>query len=271
MIRRAAAIVVVLLAGCAVADRGPVNPSFAVSVDRARAVLRADVDHPHRLRRPLLIVGGFADPGYAPPRLRDRFKKWTGDGRVAAVSPGFDLSFAAARADIVAAADAAFPTADPDQTTAVDVIGISMGGLAARFAAESDPTHARRRLRIARLFTISSPLRGALLADLTPLDLHPLQASMRAGSPFYAALDQWPQAPADLYQVYSYVRLGDGTVGAANAAVPGVTPWWVSTPAFQPPHDAAFFDPRILADIARRLRDEPPLARDPPTPLPSDP
>ena len=265
-----AALIALLLAGCApLPDRGPVNPSFAVSIATARQILHYDAAHRRPLRRPLLIVGGFGDPGYAPPILHDRFGRYTGDRRIADVSIGLDLSWAQCRHDIVAAADAAFPTADPDQTTEVDVVGISMGGLAARDAALSDPTHSHRRLRIARLFTISSPLRGALLAELTPFDVHPLQADMRAGSAFYRVVNNWPQRPADLYAVYSYVRLRDGTVGVGNAAVPGVTPWWVSTPPLEPPHDASLFDPRILADIAARLRGDRPLAHDPPARLPS--
>ncbi len=250
------------LAGCA--NARPVNPSFRVSIARARSILAYDARHPKPLRRPVLVVGGFMDPGWAAPRLRDRVRKWTGDDRVAAVSLGFDSSMDECRRDIVAAADAAFPTTDGTQTTAVDVVGISMGGLAARYAALPSP----RRLRIGRLFTISSPLRGALLADSVPFDLHPLLPELRSGSPLYATLGNSPQRWSELYPVYSYVRLRDGTVGAANAALAGTTPWWVDTPAGELPHDAAFTDARILADIACRLRGEPPLAHDPPAPLP---
>ena len=259
------------VAGCGSADQ-PVNPSFPVSTDRALSVLRYDAHHARPLRRPVLVVGGFADPGWAPPRLRDRLRRWTGDDRVADVTIGLDNSFADCRTDIVAAVDQAFPTADPDATTEVDVVGISMGGVAARYAAlpPGPRVPSRRRLRIARLFTISSPLQGALLAEATPVDLHPLQPAMRPDSWLYRLLDDGPGSDADLYAVYSYVRLRDRTVGARYASVPGVVPWWVSTPPLQAPHDASFTDPRILADIACRLRGDPPLAHDPPTPLPPD-
>ena len=271
LLRASALLAGLISVGCASDDR-PVNPSFPVTTARAVDILHFDVKHPRRLRRPLLVVGGFADPGWAPPRLRDRFRRWTGDARVADVTIGLDLSFADCRTDIVTAADRAFPTADADRTTEVDVIGISMGGLAARYAAlpPGPRVPSRRRLRIGRLFTISSPLRGALLAEATPFDAHPLQPAMRPGSWLYRLLDDAPQSADDLYAVYSYVRLRDGTVGANYASVPGVTPWWVSTPPLQAPHDAAFGDPRILADIACRLRGEPPLADDPPSPFPAD-
>ena len=255
--------------GCATdAADEPRNPSFPVTYAHAIDLLRYDAKHPRRLRRPLLVVGGFGDPGVAAPRLRDVVRRATGDDRVAAVSLGLDLSLTECRDDIVAAADKAFPEPGTNQTAEVDVVGISMGGLAARYAALSETGH--RRLRIARLFTISSPLRGATLADAVPFDGHPLQSEMRTGSPLYRWIDAWPQQPADLYGVYSYVRLHDGTVGAANAAVPGVTPWWVQPPPLRAPHDGAFGDARILADIVTRLRGEPPLTRDPPAPLPTD-
>ena len=265
------AVVAAAVSGC-VPDRR-LNPSFPITRPAAAALLHYDAGHPVPLRRPVLIVGGFLDPGWAPPRLRDRFRRYVGDTRVAAVSLGSDLSFDQCRRDIVAAADAAFPTGDPDGTTEVDVIGVSMGGLAACYAAlpPGPLVPSRRRLRIGRLFTISSPLRGATLADEIPVDLHPLQPAMRTGSWLYRRLADGRQDPADLYPIYSYVRLGDGTVGAANAAVPGATAWWVPTPPGEFPHDAAFLDPRLLADIACRLRGEPPLAHDPATPLPPHP
>ena len=218
----------------------------------------------------MLIVGGFLDPGWAAPQVRDRFKRWTGDNRVTAVSLAGDTSFDQCRRDVVAAVDAAFPTTDPERTTAVDVIGVSMGGLVARYAALPPAAGATpaRHLSIDRLFTISSPLRGARLADALPVDLHPLQPSMRTGSWLYRRLAVEP--PPDPYAVFSYVRLGDGTVGVENAAVPGQSPWWVPTPPPEFPHDGAYTDARILADIACRLRGEPPLAHDPPAPVPTN-
>ena len=257
-------VIALFLVGCGT-GRVAVNRSFPVTVARATGILRYDAKHPRQLRRPLLIVGGFMDPGWAAPRLAERFRRWTGDERIAAVSLGFDTGWDACRRDIVAAADVAFPTTDANQTSEVDVIGVSMGGLAARYAALPSPG---RRLRIARLFTISSPLRGAIFADLPPIDLHPLEAGLRTGSWLYRRLDAEPPAADDLYAVYSYVRLDDGTVGPGNAAVAGTAPWWVPTPRGEFPHDAAYTDARILADIACRLRGEPPLSRDPPAPLP---
>ncbi len=269
------ALAAALLAGCStVIPDAPLNPSFPVTFARADAVLAYDAAHPKPLRRPLVIVGGFVDPGLGSRLLRKRFHDWTGDDRVIGVSLGAENSFADCRADIVAAVDAAFPTTDPTQTTEVDVVGASMGGLAARYAAlPPEPGERyRRRLRIARLFTLSSPLQGASLADRIPLDLHPLQGPMRTGSWLYAATNAPPADWDDLYAIYSYVRLRDDMVGSANAAVPGATPWWVSGPPRpRSSHHAAFLDRRILADVAARLRGDPPLSTEPPTPIPPEP
>ena len=271
MTRRVPAVALLLLAGCGTAvPNAPLNPSFPITFARADAMLARDAARPVPLRRPLVIVGGFLDPGFGPRTLARRFRACTGDPRIIGVSIGSDDSWADCRRRVTDAVDAAFPTADPDQTTEVDVIGASLGGLVARYAALPPTAGQRphRRLRIARLFTLSSPLRGASLADAIPLNLHPLQAGMRTGSSVVRATNA-PLPTADLYSVFSYARLHDDQVGTANAAVPGVIPWWVSAPPWpRPTHHGSFLDRRILADVAARLRGEEPLSRDPPAPIP---
>ncbi len=68
---------------------------------------------------------------------------------------------------VIDAVDQKFPSSDPEVTTEVDVIGYSMGGLAARYAAmpATAVNLSKRRLQIGRLFTISSPHRGALWGE----------------------------------------------------------------------------------------------------------
>ena len=272
MIARAIMLVQLLfcMAGCATDE--PINPSFPISIANARQILHYDVAHPHPLRRPLLIVGGFMDPGVAAHALRLEFVAWTGDPRVVSVQLGLSTSFDECRQDIITAVDEAFPSADPTCTIEVDVIGISMGGLAARYAAATEPfpgKHPPRRLRVARLFTVSSPLRGALLANEIPLNLHPLQHEMRSDSPTIHWLNTRAQKYDELYSIYSYTRLNDLYVGTYNAAMPGQTAWWVAPPPLDSPHSGCFHDARILADIVCRLRGDPPLAREPPSALPT--
>jgi len=251
----------------------PVNPSFPTSIASARKILREDAEKPVVLKRPLLIVGGFLDPGLAPAMLKGEYLSWTGDSRIASVQLGWESSFDQCRGDIIAAVDKAFPNDDPSMTTEVDVIGVSMGGLAARYAAAEEPkqdVHPSRRLRIGRLFTLGSPLRGALLADDIPLNLHPLQADMRHDSKLIHWLNTRIENADELYPIYSYTRLNDLYVGTYNAALPGCTAWWVAPQPLTPPHSGVFRDARILADILCRLRGDPPLSHDPPAALLTD-
>jgi pimeloyl-ACP methyl ester carboxylesterase len=240
----------------------PINPSFPVDVDEGRMDLSRMEDHPHSLQRPLVVIGGFLDPGFAAWHLQNEFATLTGDHRIVGVSLAECLSFDDCAQKIVRAVNQTWPSKYDGETIEVDVVGNSMGGLAARFAAL--PTDGKRmRLNIARLFTISSPLSGAEDAVRYPL-MHPMQKSMRPGSPLYAKLNS--ESPD--YPIYSYVRLGDWVVGAENAAPPGHTAWWVPNEPVTDPHSGAMYDPRILSDIARRLRGESPMALDPPAALP---
>jgi hypothetical protein len=136
-----------------------------------------------------------------------------------------------------------------------------MGGIVSRHAAR--PREDGRRLRVRRLFTIASPHRGARMATLPTLDRR--QIDMRPGSPFLAELDGALEQ-AD-YELVTYARLGDAVVGAANSAPHGRDPWWVDCPPLGFAHLGAGHDHRILADIARRLRGEEPLVREPPVPV----
>ncbi|MDQ3674718.1 MAG: hypothetical protein M3365_10125, partial [Gemmatimonadota bacterium] len=49
--------------GCA--DSGPVNASFAVSSADARRAMREMADQPKTLERPVVVLSGFNDPGFA--------------------------------------------------------------------------------------------------------------------------------------------------------------------------------------------------------------
>ena len=93
------------------------------------------------------------------------------------------------------------------------------------------------------------------------------QIDMRRGSEFIRRLQEGLK-DAD-YEILPYVRIGDAMVGCANTAPPGQKPWWVPNKPFQPAHMFAFSDERILADIARRLRDETPLTIHPAASLPN--
>jgi|RhiMethySRZTD1v2_1073278.scaffolds.fasta_scaffold00293_32 hypothetical protein len=249
-----------LLAGCS----QQVNPSFPLTSDDAKVAWSAMADNPKPLARPILVLGGIYDPGLAAAQVEHSLREIVGEadhGRIVHVGFLDTLSFDGAVAKAIEALDKALPSNDPAQTTEVDVIGFSMGGLVARYAA-SDMYAARygRRLHIHRLYTVSSPHRGAKLAWVPMPDSR--VSDMRSGSDFLQRLNS--EAPP--YEIVAYARLGDEVVGEHNAAPPGQTPHWLSKQVFS--HASAYSDKRILADIARRLRDEEPFAREPASPLP---
>jgi len=261
-----AVLICASLIGCA--SPAPTNPSFPVSISAANEILDHAKSHPQPLNHPLVIVGGFMDPGIAPLLLKHQFAGFTDDPRIISVSLGACFTFDDCRQQIIRAVDREFPTTDPTMTTEVDVIGNSLGGVAARFAAaeETDPHKPLRRLRIARLFTISSPHRGALAANF-PLHLLPIQIALIPNSPFIERLNSSANQNFQ-YPIYPYYRLGDTIIGNDNAAPPGHIAWWVPTPIFSWPHINAFSDPRIIADILLRLRGQTPLTSDPASPFP---
>jgi hypothetical protein len=257
----AVTIVCTVVAGCS-ADR-PMNPSFAVPMAEAKAILRGMREDPKALQRPLVVLGGIHDPGFIAGRVARSVRRTMGpDDLVTAVSfTGRGTgTFDGCRDRLIEAVRSAYGPADGPATVEVDVIAFSMGGLVARHAARPRDDGGMQ-LKVRRLFTISSPHRGARMAGLPTLDHRAVE--MRPGSEFLAALDaELAKAP---YELYAYTRLSDMIVGAENTAPPGRHPWWVANPPFALAHLGAPHDPRIMADILRRLRGEEPLATLPAT------
>lgn len=240
-------------------SRQTFNPSFPVTRGQAQTLLKEMQACPVVLQRPVVVLGGWLDV-LAARGLASRLRKVTGDARVISVSFATAKTFDQCRERVIQAVDEAFGLSPGEATTGVDTIGFSMGGLVARYAAA--PTASRRHLRIVRLFTISTPHQGANLARLPMLNR--LQKAMRCGSDFLRRVaSEKPE-----YPICCYVRLGDVMVGTANAAPRGSGVWWVDRPPLERAHASAWRDPRIVADIARRLRGETPLTVGSPSPLP---
>ena len=248
--------------GCA---EQPINPSFPVTTPQARAKIHLMRTDPQPLERPLVVVGGFLDPNIRAPLTAHFFSGLTRSAKIIPVSLAFCGSFEDCRATIIAAVDKNCPSTDNQWTSEVDVVGMSLGGLASRYAAAPDRlNNSSRRLRIARLFSVSSPQNGATLAQI--ISLCEFHHDMQPGSQFLQTLAS-NDAQAG-YKLYPYVLLHDEIVGAKYSAPPGVNPWWAANPPLISPHLAAMIDDRILADIALRLRGEPPFTRDPAAALP---
>ena len=238
------------------------NPDFDLSRAEAREIGEAMAAEPVELERPIVVLGGWRQGFLAPPSDSTRLiARLTGAPDARTLTVGYPLAWSIESLDdkVVGAVQRRWPSASPDETTEVDVIAISMGGLVARRAAREDD--GRKRLKIRRLFTIGTPHRGARLASTIIID--PASCAMRPGSPFLSCLDEGLERAE--YELYCYTRLNDRIVGATNTAPSGMQPYWLSGSAILS-HLRGRNDPRIFADIARRLRGEEPIARRPTTP-----
>lgn len=247
--------------GCAMQP----NPSFPVTTAQARAALGEMRRNPQPLERPVIIAAGLFDAGMDVQQMARTLRRVTLDNDMVATATFMSLttgSFDGCRDFLIEKVERSWGATGTGETIEVDVIGFSMGGLVARHASRPR-TDGGTRLVIRRLFTISTPHRGARIAGWPTFDERTLD--MRAGSEFLTDLDN--ALPDADYTMYNYTRLGDWIVGAENAAPPGRTAWWVPTPPASFSHLGAATDPRIMADIARRLRGDLPLTTEPPAPL----
>jgi pimeloyl-ACP methyl ester carboxylesterase len=251
-----AILALLLIAGCA-DNPPPANPSFPVSFSDAWRVHKELAAARRPLARPLVIVGGYWDffninAGFARNVLREVID----DDRMVIVNVNTGHSVQDLRRALIETVDREFPSVDPAFTTEIDVVGQSLGGLIARYAAApSDDPAQPRRLKVARLFTISSPHRGA---DFAAYGITDFQRDLAPGSAFLARVEQFDGSAA--YELHPYVLLGDSFVGHRNAAPTGSTPYWLASQSIQA-HPASQSDRRILADIALRLRGESPFSR----------
>lgn len=260
----AVVVAVLSVAGGCAAPR--VNPSFAVSRDEARRDLERIFADPRPLDRPVVVFAGWADPFFVNTHWSKEIRRVSGTDEVRGFSFIFRHDFDRCRNYVIGTVDDAWPSDDPEWTTEVDVIAFSMGGLVARYSAAPPMTEkgTARRLRIRNLYTISTPHRGAKTAWVPTFDRRVVD--MRPGSAFLTYLDAaWSDAG---YTLTPYTRLDDPIVGERNTSPPGVTPWWVHTPFLHRAHQEAYLDPRICADLLRRLRGETPYTTSPAAALP---
>ncbi len=237
------------------------NPSFPATEREIEADLARMEREPVRLERPVIVLSGYRSPHPVASRLAERLRELTGAERSRVQSLAYigsgTVEEPARKA--VARVEELWPSDDPDWTTEVDVVAISMGGLVARLAAADPEMRGEpggKRLRIGTLYTLASPHRGARLAKTIRLDS--ACRSMRPGSAFLAQLDD---VFADReYEVVPYAVLRDTWVGARHAAPVGQEPIWVPGRVMLS-HHLVSFNRRIHADLSRRLRGEEPLGQ----------
>lgn len=263
---------------------GPVNPAYPRTKDDISAALDRMRADPVGLARPLVVLSGYRSPSGAASLLADKIARATGadrDADILVLSYPFADSIEHLGQRVAAAVEARWPSDDPAHTTEVDVVAISMGGLVARLAelpfddqaalahaaGRPLPAPSGKRLNIRALYTLGSPHRGAVLAELVALD--PAARSMLRGSPLLSALDARvasrpaatpePKHQPTTMTIVPYAVLNDRWVGATRAAPHGQDPIWIPGRAFLS-HHLISTEPRILADLCARLRGEAPLA-----------
>lgn len=232
---------------------------------------------PVALERPVIVLSGYRSPPMLGPLLEDRLRSLTSGREEDFLSVSYIMHHRMNEiaALVVNRVEERWPSDDPHSTIEVDVVAISMGGLIGRLAALPPerrpdaepgdvPPEAGKRLRIARLMTLATPHRGAKLAQ----QVHPDSAAraMRPGSNFIIALNERTTDPD--YELICYAHTHDLWVGATNTAPPGMDPIWVRGSAMFS-HFSVSANRLLIADMARRLRGEPPLL-EASSPPPSD-
>lgn len=262
---RALAIILLLfLAGCGTTVG--MNPSFPLAEDEASATLSRLKRDPMALQRPLVILAGFQDPGFGSVSVAKRFRRLVSNPEmVISISFFANGTFDDCRRKAIEEVDAAFGGGSSTETIEVDVVGISMGGLVARHAAREDSIEAvGKRLNIHTLYSVGTPHQGAKLANLPTLDDR--QRDMRPGSQFLTQLNS--DLSSRDFEIVAYGRAGDEIVGLRNTAPPEGEVWWLPNRRWQSAHLTSASDPRIVADIAQRLRGARPFTRGRPAPPP---
>lgn len=244
----------------------PVNPAFNPDPARLADLARRFHAEPRPLDRPLIILAGWRSPPSVANAVAARLIALTSHDHLDALPISYTF-----RGDIPSIARLAcarirralgVASGEPAQSLRpIDVVGISMGGLVARTI---EAGLAGEHPRIARLFTIGTPHRGARLASRIAPDR--ASSQMRADSEFLRNLEE--RESHDAMELHCYANLNDRMVGATNTAPHGRNPMWIPGTRLLS-HFAATQDRRILLDIASRLRGEQPIAA-PDEPPPTD-
>ncbi len=215
--------------------------------------------HAASLERPLLCVGGWRAHWHLPNGTRARFLELTGaeDDRIGALAFPDAHTIEEAAKRIAQRVDALWGEAEGGETREIDVVAVSMGGLASRLAATEEFAREHgHRLKMRRLFTLATPHRGACLAKYVRMDKAARQ--MKPGSEFLRRLDE--RLPERDYELICYGRTRDLWVGLDRTRPEGHGLLWAHTPPLTFAHLLVSRDRRLLLDIARRLRGEEPLA-----------
>lgn len=235
------------------------NPDFQSPPGGLRTEFARMAAAPTVAPRPIITLSGWRAIALPSQVLAKRLRRLVGQAETLSLCFTLINRFDAAADHVVRSVNRRFPNGGADETVEVDVVATSMAGLVSRLAAIG--TDGRPRLRIARLFTLATPHRGAVIANRIAPD--PTVRDMKPGSPLLGKLDA--ALPDADYELICYGRLRDGWVDARHTAPPGRDPFWSPGTRLWS-HHTITADRLIIADIARRIRGEEPLARRASTP-----
>jgi pimeloyl-ACP methyl ester carboxylesterase len=233
-----------------------INPAFAPTPEQI-ANLKRDAGGAPEPERPLVIISGYHSPPFPAMVVRGLLGSF---GACRRDSTLVISDFCAWRIEqAVESALKAMRSKGWANGEAVDVVGISMGGVVARVLA------ADCGIKIARLYTLASPHLGARITRFVRPDAAArelIEARNGKASPLLKRLDTC------LYhtigELTCYAMLRDWMVGATNTAPPGYTPLWLDTNRPLAPwlsHFSITSDRRVMADLACRLMKMQPLAQ----------
>lgn len=225
---------------------------------------------PRPLARPVAVLGGWRSPPFMARALARRLAALTsrslGDFR--AISFPFASSIGRAASIARHAIEEHLDRwHGPASTREIDIVAISMGGLVARILASTPSADDQGpSLHVRRIFTISTPHRGALLArwirpDSAARDMQPSSDFLRTLD-LALAEDDASHHPAPHLappELISYAQRLDWWVGTWNTAPRGHP---LRCAKVRGPvsavlsHFTAHSNPAIVLDIARHLRGE---------------
>lgn len=252
-----------ILSGCNLGHAK--NPSFPLTYDQAEQEIDQMESHPKAPVRPVVIAGGWGGTNLANLPVTKALRRALGYRNVIIVTFNGCKTFAECRRRLISGVQRVLPTPDTLTTPPVDVVGVSLGGLVAIDAASppEDPRYDPRTLEMRNLYAISTPFEGAQMAFFPGskfLD------DMMPNSDYLKRIRQ--DVVEANYNIVAYGRLGDMWVGTENVQAESYPFYWLPNHGMEDPHHG-FNDPRIAADIARRLRHEPSYSTYPPAPLPA--
>ena len=146
---------------------------------------------PVGLERPLLVMDGWVVTGGGDTIARE-LTELTGAGPDDVLLEKYRLGGTPETlvARTIRHVEAKWPSGDPKWTTEVDAVGFSNGGLLHRLGAlppQRQDAEPRKRLRIRRLFTVSSPHRGVRFG----IGRVGIDASARAVQPARSSWSTW--------------------------------------------------------------------------------